>query len=147
MKQDLGVSGNQKVVDQITEMDSSAQAGDYIASFRGALHLTDMIDRIDAGAMSKDALGSIRETTRGLGKVLANLPLPFGSDSEKLRFSDLPPVLQDLMDDFMDRTIEKIGAEDAAPALAKLNKFKTGTEMFSQGDISSELSKLLRLLT
>jgi len=41
----------------------------------------------------------------------------------------------------------KIGADDAKIATEKLEAFRSGSEVFSQSEISSEMNKLLRLLT
>jgi hypothetical protein len=51
------------------------------------------------------------------------------------------------MDDMMDRVEAKIGKDDAEIANADLAAFKSGSEVYSQGEISAQMSKLLRLLT
>jgi len=106
-----------------------------------------LIDRIDSGSVTKHSIGSIRDSARELGKTVANLPLPFGSDNEKVRYSDLPPALQSLIKDMMARVEKKIGSKDAAEASVKLASFKSGGDYFTQSEISAELSKMLRLLT
>jgi hypothetical protein len=78
---------------------------------------------------------------------LSNLPLPFGKDAQKVRFSDLPPVLRDLIDDMVTKVEAKIGKEDADIATESLRNYKSGGDVYSQGEVSSEMSKLLRLLT
>lgn len=89
----------------------------------------------------------MRQASKDLGSAVANLPLPFGSENEKVRFSDLPPALQTLIGDMMKRVTKKIGAKDAAEATAKLSNFKSGGDYFTQSEVSAELSKMLRLLT
>jgi hypothetical protein len=78
---------------------------------------------------------------------MANLPLPFGSDTQKVRFSDLPPALKDLIDDMITKVEDKIGKKDADVATSALRAYKAGGDMYSQGEVSSQMSKLLRLLT
>jgi hypothetical protein len=51
------------------------------------------------------------------------------------------------MKDMIDRVEAKIGYEDADVATADLKKFMTGTDYFNRSEISSEMAKLLRLLT
>jgi hypothetical protein len=89
----------------------------------------------------------VRDSARELGKTVANLPLPFGIDNEKVRYSDLPPALKDLVKDMMSRVEEKIGQEDAEEATTKLRSFMSGGDFLNQSEVSSELSKMLRLLT
>jgi hypothetical protein len=41
----------------------------------------------------------------------------------------------------------KIGKEDADIATAELKQFISGSELYNQSEISSQMAKLLRLLT
>ena len=106
-----------------------------------------IIDRLDAKALNPEALENVRNTAGQLGEVIANLPFAFGADAEKIRFSDIPPALRDLMEDMIDRVEDKIGQEDADIATESLRTFMSGGDYYSQSEISSEMSKLLRLLT
>jgi cell division FtsZ-interacting protein ZapD len=47
----------------------------------------------------------------------------------------------------LEKVENKIGVEDSAEATTKLKSFMSGADVFSQGEISSEMNKLLRLLT
>jgi hypothetical protein len=51
------------------------------------------------------------------------------------------------MENMIDRVEAKIGTEDANIATKNLKKFISGNEVFNQSEISSEMAKLLRLLT
>ena len=147
IKEDAGVSGLQNVVEKVKEAEGLDNAGNYVEAARSAQDVISIVDRIDAGSLNPDALENIRSSARALGETIANLPLPFGSDTEKVRYSDLPPALRNLMDDMLSRVEQKIGAKDAEEATAGLKSFMSGGDYFTQQEISSELSKLLRLLT
>jgi hypothetical protein len=147
LKTNLGVSGNQAVIDKLKETDDYAGTGNYVGAVKSALDLKSTIDRMDAGTLSSDSIGNIRDTTKDLATTIANLPLPFDNQAEKVRFSDLPPALQDLVDDFIKRVEKKLDNEDSGPVTQKLKSFKSGADMFSQSEISSEMNKMLRLLT
>jgi hypothetical protein len=147
IKQNAGDSGLQNVIDKIVETENLDDAGNYIEAARSATDLIGIIDRIDTGALNPRALENVRMSARELGETIANLPLPFGIDFEKVRFSDLPPALRDLVDDMIVRVEDKIGKEDADVATENLRSYMVGGDMFNQSQISSELSKLLRLLT
>ena len=147
IKTDLGKSGLDDVVQKIEETENLDDAGNYAAAYNAANELRDLLNRLDSGALNADSLENIRLATAALGKVMANLPLPFGEESEKVRYSDLPPALQNLMDELMDRVEKKIGAEDAEEATKSLKSYKSGSDVYSQGEVSSEMGKLLRLLT
>jgi hypothetical protein len=147
LKQDLGTSGLQNVVEKVQEAENMDNAGNYAAAVRASQDLIGIIDRLDSGALNAEALENVRSSARALGSVIANLPLPFESPTAKLRFSDLPPVLRDLIEDMISRVEQKIGKEDADEATKKLRSYKSGGDAFSQSEVSSEMSTLLRLLT
>ena len=147
IKDDAGVSGLQNVIEKVQEAEDLDNAGDYAEAAKSAGDVISIVDRLDEGALNPDALENIRSSAKALGEVIANLPLPFGSDTEKVRYSDLPPALRNLMDDMMSRVAEKIGAKDAEEATEGLRSFMSGGDYYTQQEISSELSKLLRLLT
>jgi len=147
LKTNLGVTGNQAVIDKLKEADDYAGTGNYVGAVKSALDLKSTIDRMDSGALSSDSIGNIRDTAKDLSTTIANLPLPFNNQAEKVRFSDLPPALQDLVDDFIKRVEKKLDNEDSGPAVQKLKSFKSGADLFSQSEISSEMNKMLRLLT
>jgi len=147
LKQDLGTSGLQKVVEKVEEAENLDSAGNYKASVEAAGDLIGIIDRLDAKALNPDSIENVRNSAAELGRVIANLPLSFGKQEDKIRFSDVPPALQKLMTDMIERVELKIGQEDADIATAELRNFMSGGDYFSQADISSQMSKLLRLLT
>jgi hypothetical protein len=146
LKQDLGASGLQKALKKVEEAENLDFAGDYIRSANASSDLLVMLDRLDAKALNPEALGNVRATAAELGKAISNLPLPFGKDAEKIKYSDLPSGLRDLMEGMIDRVKSKIGKEDADVATQKLQSYMSGGDLFSQGEVQSEMSKLLRLL-
>ena len=147
LKEDLGVAGLQKALERVEEAENLEFAGDYAGSAKAAEDLINTIDRLDSGALDATKIESVRDTAADLGRVISNLPLPFTNQNEKLRFSDLPPVMRTLVEDMITRVEAKIGKEDADVATQKLRSYMSGGDVLSQSEISSEMSTLLRLLT
>lgn len=147
IKMDLGTSGNADALEKIEQAENLDFAGDYEGAVKAAQDLLEIVDRIDTGALNPTSLENVRESAGELGKVIANLPFAFGDEAQKIRYSDIPPALRDLIDDMIDRVERKIGREDADIATETLKKYQSGGDMMNQGEISSEMSKLLRLLT
>jgi hypothetical protein len=123
LKQNLGVAGLQDALLKVQEAENLEFAGNYTKSAAASSDLIGLIDRLDTNALNPQALENVRATAAELGKTIANLPLPFGKDASKLRFSDLPSGLKDLIEQMITRVEAKIGKED------------------------SDIAKLLRLLT
>lgn len=147
LKQDLGVAGLAKALKKVENAENLDFAGDYAASAAASSDLLGMIDRLDTKALNPKALENVRLTAAELGKTISNLPLPFGEDADKIRFSDLPAGLKDLIDQMITRVEAKIGKEDADEATQSLKSYMSGADVYSQGEVQSEMSKLLRLLT
>ena len=147
LKQDLGVAGLSRALKRVEEAENLDFAGDYAASAKASSDLLDIIDRIDTKALNPRALENVRLSARELGKAISNLPLPFGKDASKLKYSDLPTGLKDLIEQMITRVEAKIGKEDADVATQSLKSYMSGADLYSQGEIQSEMSKLLRLLT
>jgi len=147
LKLDLGVSGADAALNKIEEAENLDNAGNYAGAAKAAGDLLGIIDRLDANALNPDSLENVRTSAGELGKVIANLPFAFGEDAQKIRFSDVPPALRTLMEDMIKRVEDKIGQEDADIATEGLRKFISGSDLYSQSEISSQMAKLLRLLT
>ena len=147
LKDNLGTAGLQRVLDEAKSVDKLHSLGSYVEAANASVNLQDIIGRLDSGALNNKALENVRNSAKELGTVIANLPLGFNNQAEKVRYSDLPPALRDLMDNMVEKVEAKIGKEDADIATEKLKQFKSGSDVFNQSNISSEMSKLLRLLT
>ena len=147
LKQDLGKSGLQDVIEKVEETENLDDAGNYDKASESAEDLIGIIDRLDAKALNPEALENVRNSAKELGEVIANLPFAFGKEAQKIRYSDVPPALQKLIEDMIDRVEQKIGPEDADIATADLKNFMAGGDYYNQSEISSQMAKLLRLLT
>ncbi len=148
LRQDLGTSGNQDVIDKIAEAENLiGNVGNYAGAVKSASDLINTIDRLDSGALNAKSVENVRATTTELGRTIANLPLPFENQATKVRFSDLPATLKSLAKDLITRVEDKIGKEEADIATKELRGFMSGSDVYNQGEVSSQFNRLLRLLT
>lgn len=143
---DLGGKQLENIVEKIREAERADDAGDYAESAKAAGDVVQLVDDIKAGVLDPEDIRNVRAGARELGKVLAYLPLPQGDPNAKVRFSDLPPSMKDLVNGMITRVQEKLGPE-AADAIAVLKSFKSGVRTMTSDEMSAELNKLLRLLT
>jgi hypothetical protein len=147
IKQDLGTSGIQNVVEKVEEAENLDDAGNYAAAVQAATDLMQIFSRLDSGSLNPESVENVREAARQLGAALANLPLPFDQQTNKVRYSDLPPVLRNLIEDMIEKVEEKIGVDDANEATKTLKNYMSGGDVYSQSEVSGEMSKMMRLLT
>jgi hypothetical protein len=123
------------------------QSGKLDQATESDQELIGIVDRLNAKALNREALDNIRESSGNSGELAANPPLGVDEESKKIRYGDVPAPLQQLMKDMIGRVEAKIGDEDADVATADLKRFMSGTDYFNRSEISSEMAKLLRLLT
>ena len=147
LKSDLGPDASQDVVTDVQKANKLAQAGNYAQSVEASQQLLKTLDQLNDGALNKEELANVKTAASELGKIVTNLPLPFKDPNAKMRYSDLPPVLKNLLDNMVDRVNKKIGKEDGAKATSDVREFMSGSELFNQSDLSANLAKMLRLLT
>ena len=143
----LGGSGPKEVTDKLNETKVVAEVGTDSDTAKSAEELLGVLDRIDSKALNPESLENIKLSAKELGGVIASLPLSFGNDTDKLRFSDLPTSFQDLVKNMIQRVEDKIGKKDADVATSKIRDLISGGDFLSQQELSSEMSKILRLLT
>jgi hypothetical protein len=147
LKQNLGVAGLQDALNKAQAAEDLDFAGNYTDSAKASQELLTQLDRLDSGALNSKSLANVKTTAAELGKVIANLPLPFGVEADKLRFSDLPAGLKNLVKDMITRVESKIGKKDGQVATKDLKSYMSGADVYSQAEIQSQMNKLLRLLT
>jgi hypothetical protein len=147
LKSDLGPDASQDVVTDVQKANKLAQAGNYAQSVEASQQLLKTLDELNDGALNSTELANVKTAASELGKIVTNLPLPFKDPNAKMRYSDLPPVLKNLLDNMVDRVNKKIGKEDGAKATSDVREFMSGSELFNQSDLSTNLAKMLRLLT
>lgn len=147
LKSDLGEAGLTRVMEKVKVAENLDWAGDYEGAVKSSHDLINTIDRLDSGALDATAIANVRTSAGELGKVISQLPFNFGNQAQKIRYSDVPPALKHLIDQMITRVEKKIGPKDAAVATKSLKSFMSGVQLYSQSDISREMSTLLRLLT
>jgi len=135
------------IADKIAETKQANEDGRLDDAAKAGNELLEVVDRIDSHALDPKALDSVRSAAKELGSVIANLPLNFGDQTKVMRFSDLPLETQNLVREMIDRVNKHIGQKDGEVATKGVRDFMSGSIMFNQSQISSEMSKLLRILT
>lgn len=147
LRDNVGVSGNQDLMNKIKSAQNLDTAGNYKAASTSYADLVNTIDRIGTKSLDGKTTMALKQASRDLSAVVANLPLPFDDQSQKIRFSDLPPVLREMVQNLKAKVITKYGAKKAEPRLKNINDFMSGQDYYSQSNVSGQLNHLLHLLT
>lgn len=146
LKVDLGESELNEVVSKIEDAQNAELRKDYGKSADAATDVVQMIDRLDDEALNPNQVENVRNANRALGKTIAYLPMPQGYQNAKLRYSDLPPTTQELLQNMQQRIIKELDADKADEVLSILRHFTSGALQLSSDDLQRELARLLAYL-
>lgn len=93
-----------------------------------------------------DLAHTIREGYSALGEAIARLPLAQGNDQERLRWSDLPPELQSLVDDVMTKLKTHVSDEAFRDITGQVSTYKSGIDTATSDEIQSWLARMVKYL-
>lgn len=145
LRDNAGVDGNEEILTKLKAIEN-IHTGDYKAASLAYADLSNTLTRIDTGAMPAGTRGTLRRASNDLANAVANLPLPFDDQAQKVRFSDLPPVLREMVQNLVTQVEAKY--KDKAPEkLEDINLFMSGGDFYSQSNVSTQLNHLMHLLT
>lgn len=146
LKLNLGESELNEIVGRVEDAEKQERAGDYGRAADAATDVIQMVDKIKVGTVDGKQLQNIKNVSRELGKAIAYLPMPQGDANAKLRYSDLPPTTQQLLDNMEKRIVDKLTPDKAAKLLDVVRAFTSGQLQLSSDELQTELAKLLRYL-
>ena len=147
LKQDLGDASLDEIAQKVEHAENLDNTGDYSEAAKAAEEVVEIVDRMEKGALNARITDNVKMGASQLAKAISNLPLPFKDQSQKIRYSDVPPALKKLIDDMVERVETKFDQETAEEVTQKIQEFKSGARVMGQAEISSELNSLLRMLT
>jgi hypothetical protein len=145
LRDGAGVSGNQEIIEKIKQA-MGLNVGDYKAASLAYSDLFNTLSKIDSNSMDPGTRGTLRRASLDLASAVANLPLPFDDQSQKVRFSDLPPVLREMINGLVGKVKQEYG-DKSSEKLGDINTFMSGGDYYSQSDVSTQMNHLLHLLT
>lgn len=146
LKLNLGDQATEQLAKEMEEVEAAGSIGNYEKAREAGANVIKLLDSVDSGSLSEGDINNIRKGSSELGKLLAYLPLPQGDRSAKVRFSDLPTPVGDLIRDLIERVKTKLSSEDSVKYIAILESFISGGRLMSSDEMSAELAKILRVL-
>lgn len=147
IKTDLeGQAGTSGAVDALDRADQAAERGDIDAANKAAEDAMEIVDDIANDTDAPDTKKELRDGYAALGEAVANMPIAFGSLTDKFKYSELPEDLQSLFDQLLDRVKARMTGPDLDDAIGDTVSFISGGDVLSQPEISARLTKLLRYI-
>ncbi len=128
----------------IVAMDSNDKAQVESATDKVIKAVDDVAQATEAD--QPEIADKLRVGYAALGEALARLPLVQGDATATMRWTDLPPQLQTLVDDVMDKLKAKVDQDTYEKTVSDINSFKSGVDYATSDQIQSWLSGMLALL-
>ena len=147
LKKDLeNKTGTKAAIDKIEQAEQYEQSGDDDKAREAAEDVIKLVDDIADRTTSEDDQEMLRVGAKELGQVMARLPLPQGQVATKMKFSELPLELRDLIEDIVDRAAAKLSKDQFDASAGELRKYMSGGDYKDSDEIQADLNRILRLL-
>ena len=147
LRDDLGEEAG--TAEAVTALDEAAEAegvGDLAAAKAAAEHAVELVDDVASHTVQPELRANFQQAGKNLGAAISNLGLPQGDDAAKFRYSDLPEVLQNLIQDLMSRLKATASPEVYRDNAGDLETYISGIDLMTLDDIHSNLAGILAIL-
>jgi hypothetical protein len=147
LKDDLeGKTGTKKAVDDINEAIEADDRGDDKGARDAADRLITELDKIAENTVDLQDAEDLKRRGADLAEVMARLPLPQGDADVKMRYTDLPVALRDLVEDLMDRLAASVDQDTFDEVAGPLRSYMSGADYMHSDEIQSHLARIMRFL-
>lgn len=143
------VEGKPGAEQAIQEMEAAQRANDANADKETEDHISNIIkivDQVAAGSVDPDTAKTLRDGNTELGKFISGTPLPAGIDADKMRYSDLAPQTQELIELLVTRLKGYVDEDTYNKATKDLLDFKRGGDVWNASELLSAMSTVFRYL-
>jgi hypothetical protein len=147
LKNDLeDKTGTKNAIDKIEEAEDAQAKGEDIKAREAAEEVIKLVDDLADITTNADDQEMLRMGAKELGKVMAYLPMPQGQVASKMKFTELPMDLRDLVEDIVDRAAAKLSKDQFEESAGPLRGYMSGGDYMDSDEIQSHLNRILRLL-
>ena len=147
LKKDLeGKTGTKEAIDKIEEAEDAEAKGEDDRARDAAEEVITIIDKLADDTTNADDQEMLRIGAGELGKVMAYLPLPQGQVATKMKFTELPVELRDLIEDLVDRAAAKMDNDQFDEVAGEVKSYMSGGDYMDSDEIQSHLNRIVRML-
>ena len=147
IKEDLHDNvGTKDALDRVDAAIAAEEQHDTEGAKLAASRLIVELDKIADNTADLDDAQDLRNTGALLGEVLARLPLDQGTPYVKMRYSDLPAELQDLVEDLLWRLEMAVDTDTYNEIAGPVTKYISGADYMHSDELQSHLARIMRAL-
>jgi len=147
LKADLeNTPGTKPAIDEIDAAINADDNHDPEAAKDAAGRLLVELDKIAEDTADLDDKEDLKRRSADIATVIAQLPMAQGNADVKMRFTDLPVELRDLIDDLLGRLKSAVTAEVYAEVAGPMTQYISGADYMHSDEIQSHLTRIMRYL-
>ena len=147
LKKDLeDKTGTKEALDKIEEAEDAEAAGNDDKAREAAQDLMKIVDDLADRTTNEDDQEMLRNGGKSLAEVIARLPMPQGNVAKKMKFSELPLELRDLIEDLVDRAAAKMEKDAFDEAAGPIKSYMSGGDYMDSDEIQAHLNRIVRKL-
>ena len=141
-----GKTGTKKALDEAEAALESEEKGDDKGAKEAADRLLVELDKIAENTADIQDKEDLKRNGAALAEVIARLPMPQGNKDLKMRFTDLPMELRDLVEDLLDRLAGAVDQEKFNEVAGPVKNYISGADYMQSDEMQSHLARILRFL-
>jgi hypothetical protein len=138
--------GGEEAAREIEAAQTSNEADNDTETRQHIANIMRIVDQVAQGNLDPNTAKTLRDGNRELGRFVAGTTLPAIVDTEKMRYSDLPPLFQQTVDELLERLKGYVSDETYQEATDDLIDFKRGGDVWNSSELMASLSRILRYL-
>ena len=147
LKSDLeNKTGTKAAIDKIEEAEDAESDGDLKKARDASEEVMHMLEKLADDTTNVDDQEMLRMGSKSLSEVIARLPLPQGQVATKMKFTDLPLELRDLVEDLVDRAAAKLDKDQFQAVAGEVRNYISGGDYMDSDEIQSHLNRIIRSL-
>lgn len=139
-------TGTKEAIKDAEEAIKADEEGDTEKAKEAADRLITELDKIADNTVDLDDKEDLKRNGAALAEVIARLPVSQGDPDAKMRYTDLPVEVRDLVDDLLDRLAAAVTQEVYDEVAGPLRTYMSGADYMHMDEIQSHLNKIMRFL-
>ena len=147
LKDDLaGKTGTKEAIKNADEAIEADRAGDDKKAKEAADRLITELDKIADNTVDLEDQEDLKRNGKQLAEVIARLPMAQGNANQKMRYTDLPVALRDLVEDLLGRLSTAVDQDTYDEVAGPITTYMSGADYMHSDEIQSHLNRIMRYL-
>lgn len=144
LQDDPAIPGAQEALDKIHDAQAAENEDHKDEAKEAASDAVLILDRAAEDIVDPDARSTISNVSEELARAIAYIPLPFDDQTQTMRWSDVPPAGQAVIENLLMRARETDDPETSVEIVEIIEGWMAGGDMITQSEFDAMVAKLVR---